>query len=118
MDAIVMAGGRGSRLRPLVAAPVPKHLIPVGGYPLIWHVLQMLIQGGVERIVVSLNGPHPELTLETIVSFNLTRTHHLQLQHCDRKRRTRSRRTPPRTMANTRRTVYLDPWGFVFPRPT
>lgn len=72
MDAIIMAGGLGSRMRPLVAAPIPKHLIPVQDRPLIWHVLQTVITGGAERIIISLNGPHPELTMETIVKFDLS----------------------------------------------
>jgi NDP-sugar pyrophosphorylase family protein len=62
MDVIIFAGGAGTRMRPLVAAPIPKHLIPVGDYPLIYHVLQTAVRGGASRLLLSLNGPHPELT--------------------------------------------------------
>lgn len=71
MDAIVMAGGKGSRMRPLAAYPIPKHLVPVGGKPLIWHVLQRVIEGGATRIIISLNGPRPEQTILTVTDFDL-----------------------------------------------
>jgi|AntRauTorckE6833_2_1112554.scaffolds.fasta_scaffold01533_8 glucose-1-phosphate thymidylyltransferase len=71
MDVIIFAGGAGTRMRPLVAAPIPKHLIPVGDYPLIYHVLQTAVRGGASRLLLSLNGPHPELTIETVTAFNL-----------------------------------------------
>lgn len=71
MDVIIFAGGAGTRIRPLVASPLPKHLVPVGDRPLLHHVLQTAIAGGADRLLLSLNGPHPELTIETVTSFEL-----------------------------------------------
>lgn len=40
-QAVVLAAGRGSRL-PDVGGTVPKCLLPVGAYPVIWYSLNML----------------------------------------------------------------------------
>ncbi|TMD05418.1 MAG: nucleotidyl transferase [Chloroflexi bacterium] len=41
MKAVVMAGGEGSRLRPLTSA-LPKPLVPVAGRPIMEHILLLL----------------------------------------------------------------------------
>lgn len=41
MQAVVMAGGEGSRLRPITSTR-PKPLVPVVNRPIIWHVLRLL----------------------------------------------------------------------------
>jgi glucose-1-phosphate thymidylyltransferase len=71
MDVVIFAGGAGTRIRPLAAKPLPKHLLPVGDRPLLYHVLQTAIAGGAKRLLLSLNGQHPELTFETVTSFEL-----------------------------------------------
>ena len=48
-----MAGGEGTRLRPLTAT-VPKPLLPVVGRPLMEHVLRLLRQHGFTDVVVTL----------------------------------------------------------------
>jgi len=48
-----MAGGAGTRLRPLTTA-VPKALLPIAGRPMLGWVIQLLQQHGVERCVVTL----------------------------------------------------------------
>lgn len=53
MDAIVLVGGFGTRLRPLTLT-VPKNLVPVAGVPLIERVVARLAAHGVERVVLSL----------------------------------------------------------------
>lgn len=40
-QAVVLAGGKGSRMVDLTASK-PKCLLPVGNLPLIWYPLQML----------------------------------------------------------------------------
>ena len=50
--AMLLAAGRGERMRPLTDA-LPKPLLPVAGKPLIeWH-LERLARAGVERVVVN-----------------------------------------------------------------
>jgi NDP-sugar pyrophosphorylase family protein len=52
MEAMILAAGAGTRLRPLTDA-VPKALIPVGGRPLLAHVMDRLVAAGATRLVVN-----------------------------------------------------------------
>lgn len=54
IDAVLMAGGRGERLRPLTER-TPKPLLPVGGKPIIDYNVDELEACGVERIFVTVN---------------------------------------------------------------
>ena len=52
MKAIILAAGRGERMRPLTDH-TPKPLLPVRGKPLIeWHI-EALVRGGVREIVIN-----------------------------------------------------------------
>jgi NDP-sugar pyrophosphorylase family protein len=53
MQALVMAGGLGSRLRPLTDQ-VPKPLLPIGGRPILELILRQLRASGVEEVYISL----------------------------------------------------------------
>ncbi|MCA1779108.1 MAG: NTP transferase domain-containing protein, partial [Xanthomonadaceae bacterium] len=53
MRAMILAAGRGKRMRPLTDK-TPKPLLPVGGKPLIIHQIERLRAGGFERIVINL----------------------------------------------------------------
>jgi len=53
VDAVVLVGGFGKRLRPLTLT-VPKNLVPVAGVPLIERVIAQLAAHGVDRVVLSL----------------------------------------------------------------
>jgi MurNAc alpha-1-phosphate uridylyltransferase len=50
--AMVLAAGRGSRMRPLTD-DIPKALLPLGGRTLLDHALDRLADGGVELVVVN-----------------------------------------------------------------
>lgn len=52
MDALILAAGLGTRLRPLTDH-TPKALIPVGGVPMIERVARRLIEAGADRLVVN-----------------------------------------------------------------
>jgi mannose-1-phosphate guanylyltransferase/phosphomannomutase len=52
MRAVVMAGGEGTRLRPLTTN-VPKPLLPVVGEPIMGHLLRLLNRHGIEQAVVT-----------------------------------------------------------------
>ncbi len=54
IDAIIMAGGKGERLRPLTLT-TPKPLLPVGDKAIIDHNVDRLISYGVEHISVTTN---------------------------------------------------------------
>ena len=52
MEAIVLAGGRGTRLRAAVP-DLPKPMAPVGGRPFLEHLLDYWVRQGVTRFVLS-----------------------------------------------------------------
>lgn len=54
VDAVLMAGGKGERLRPLTEK-TPKPLLPVGGKAIIDHNIDRLIDYGVKHINVTVN---------------------------------------------------------------
>lgn len=54
MKAILLAGGRGTRLRPLTHTS-NKHLIPIGNEPMIFRVVKDLVDVGIKDIIVNIN---------------------------------------------------------------
>ncbi len=52
MRAVIMAGGRGTRLLPLTE-DLPKPMLPVGGRPLMEHIIEQLQQAGIHHVNVS-----------------------------------------------------------------
>jgi dTDP-glucose pyrophosphorylase len=54
IDAIIMAGGRGTRLKPLTDN-TPKPLLKVAGKPIIEHNIDRLISYGIDDIWLSIN---------------------------------------------------------------
>lgn len=51
---VLMAGGLGQRLRPLTET-VPKPMLPVGGRPILEHILRSFVDQGFVRFTISLN---------------------------------------------------------------
>jgi len=54
MKAMILAAGEGTRLRPLTR-DMPKPMLPVGGRPLIGHLVALLREHGVTDIAVNLH---------------------------------------------------------------
>jgi dTDP-glucose pyrophosphorylase len=54
LDAIIMAGGKGERLKPLTDS-VPKPMLKIGNKPIIEHNIDWLISYGIETIYISVN---------------------------------------------------------------
>lgn len=54
LDAVLMAGGEGKRLRPLTEN-TPKPLLKVGNKPIIEHNIDRLVNVGIENIYLSIN---------------------------------------------------------------
>ncbi len=54
MKAMVLAAGRGERMRPITDR-IPKPLVPVGGKPLIGYHLEALARAGIRDIVINLS---------------------------------------------------------------
>jgi mannose-1-phosphate guanylyltransferase/phosphomannomutase len=53
VKAVVMAGGEGTRLRPLTLTQ-PKPMVPIAGKPCIEHILDLLRRHGIEDTVITL----------------------------------------------------------------
>lgn len=60
LEAIVLAGGFGTRLRAVVA-DVPKPMAPVAGRPFLEHVLRGLARQGVPRAVLGVGYLHEQI---------------------------------------------------------
>ncbi len=54
MKAVILMAGKGTRLQPLTFTR-PKHLVPVGGKPIIDHVVFALREAGITEIVFVVN---------------------------------------------------------------
>ena len=52
VDAMILAAGRGTRLKPLTNT-VPKALVQVGGKPMLERVAEELIKAGTSRLIVN-----------------------------------------------------------------
>ncbi|RME66459.1 MAG: nucleotidyl transferase, partial [Caldilineae bacterium] len=53
MKAVVMAGGEGSRLRPLTVGR-PKPMVPIVNKPVLGHILDLLKHHGIHEVVITL----------------------------------------------------------------
>src|ERR1700691_1705247 len=52
--AVVLAGGKGSRLRPYTIV-LPKPLMPIGEYPILEVILRQLSAQGFDRVTLAVN---------------------------------------------------------------
>nr|MBA2340570.1 NTP transferase domain-containing protein [Pyrinomonadaceae bacterium] len=55
MKGIVLAGGLGTRLRPLTSV-TNKHLLPVYNQPMIYYPIQTLVNAGIKDILIVTGG--------------------------------------------------------------
>src|SRR6059058_492221 len=53
MKAVILAGGRGSRLSEETATR-PKPMVEIGGKPILWHVMKLYSRHGVDDFVICL----------------------------------------------------------------
>ena len=60
MRALLLAAGIGSRLRPLTDT-TPKCLVPVHGRPLLDYWLDLVFQGGIERVLLNTHWLAPQV---------------------------------------------------------
>jgi mannose-1-phosphate guanylyltransferase/phosphomannomutase len=54
VKAVIMAGGEGTRLRPLTSN-VPKPMMPLVNRPMMEHIIDLLVRHGIEDIVVTVS---------------------------------------------------------------
>ena len=53
MKVIILAGGFGTRL-PEYTSVIPKPMVPVGGHPLLWHIMNIYAYYGMKDFIVAL----------------------------------------------------------------
>src|SRR5256712_8093485 len=54
MKGLILAGGKGTRLRPLTINP-PKPVVPVANSPFLLYQIDLMRSGGIEEIILSLS---------------------------------------------------------------
>ncbi len=53
MKAVILCGGQGTRIRD-ASESVPKPMLPIGGKPIVWHIMKMYARHGVKDFVLCL----------------------------------------------------------------
>ena len=61
MEAIILAGGLGTRLRSVIGEALPKCMAEVAGRPFLHHLFQYLERQGCTRIILSLGHGHAHI---------------------------------------------------------
>ena len=80
MKGAILAGGRGTRLMPLTAA-TNKHLLPVGGEPMIYHAIRQMVSAGIHDVMVVTSTDHMGEVVRCLGSgeqFNVELTYRVQ----------------------------------------
>ena len=67
MKGIILAGGTGSRLKPLTNV-TNKHLLPVGKYPMIFYPIYRMKQAGIKEILIVTGREHMGDVMELLGS--------------------------------------------------
>lgn len=70
-EAIILAGGIGSRLKS-VSGDIPKPMMPVGGRPFLEYLLAMLDAAGIARVTLSVGYRHEVIRSHFGTKFNKT----------------------------------------------
>lgn len=53
MKAVILCGGQGSRIRD-ISELIPKPMLPIGGKPILWHIMQSYSKHGINEFVLCL----------------------------------------------------------------
>jgi mannose-1-phosphate guanylyltransferase len=61
MKAVILSGGKGTRLKPLTDT-IPKPMLPIGGKPHLEHIVELLKKNGVDHIIFSTGYLHEQIT--------------------------------------------------------
>ncbi len=77
MKGVILAGGLGSRLRPLTLV-TNKHLLPVYDRPMIYYPIQCLLNAGISDIIIVTGGEHAGDFLKLLRNGKHLGIHHLE----------------------------------------
>jgi NDP-sugar pyrophosphorylase family protein len=61
MKAIILAGGKGERLRPFTIG-IPKPMVEVGGKPILEHIIQLFKKSGISDLIFALCYRHKDIS--------------------------------------------------------
>lgn len=61
MDVVILAGGKGTRLRELTHE-IPKGLTPIGNRPILWHIMSIFAHYGHTRFIVCVGYEAEQIT--------------------------------------------------------
>ena len=53
LKAVILCGGKGSRIQE-VNELIPKPMLPIGGKPIIWHIMKLYAQAGITEFILCL----------------------------------------------------------------
>ncbi|MEW5739884.1 MAG: glucose-1-phosphate cytidylyltransferase [Myxococcota bacterium] len=53
MKAVILCGGQGTRIRE-ASESMPKPMLPIGGKPIVWHIMKMYAAHGINEFVLCL----------------------------------------------------------------
>lgn len=68
MKVVILCGGRGTRIRG-VADDLPKPMLPIGGYPILWHIMNGYAAAGFKDFVLCL-GYRSEVIKDFFLNYN------------------------------------------------
>ena len=77
MKGVILAGGLGSRLRPLTLV-TNKHLLPIYDRPMIYYPIQTLLNAGIKDILIVTGGEHAGDFLKLLRNGKQLGIHHLE----------------------------------------
>ncbi len=66
--AMILCGGQGTRLRD-VTEILPKPMVPIGNYPIIWHIMKTYAGFGVNRFILCL-GYKREIFIDYFMNYH------------------------------------------------
>jgi glucose-1-phosphate thymidylyltransferase len=77
MKGVILAGGLGSRLRPLTHV-TNKHLLPIYDKPMVFYPIETLVNAGIRDILIVTGGEHAGDFLKVLRNGKQLGAHHLE----------------------------------------
>ena len=78
MKAVILAGGFGTRLGEITES-IPKPMVEIGGYPILWHIMNHYSKFGIKDFIVALGYKAEVIKSFFINSRNLDSDIHVDL---------------------------------------
>lgn len=77
-QAIILAGGKGTRMTDLASKSLPKCLLPIGNKPMIWYPIRMLEKAGFTEInIITLDSIKTKLEIELKEKYGIKSNLHI-----------------------------------------